>query len=522
MEAMVVLGRAIGMLAELSRGRRVFLVGGAIRDVAMGRNPSDYDFAVSGSGLEFAQELARRLRTKLIVLSREDDEARLVWHGLTLDINGFGERTILDDLARRDFTVNALACELVEGKPTGDILDPARGMEDIRALRIRPVSERSLALDPLRLLRAYRLGLELGMEVEPAVEEQGRRVSLDRTAAERVGGEMLRIMEAPGSIRAIQRLQDSAKLAEILPDLAPLLADERLREHSLATYGKLEEMVSGVRRPEYGATTTGLSPDSRSESRSPAPGESFFSRYEPEWRAYFEHWGASSRNAECRTQSAADAGQGMEKEEPEETGLPYRRAMLKLCGLLHDIAKPQTRFVNSDGEVHFYGHDTLGSRVAGRMVRERLRLSRAQVKMVETHVQEHMRLHLLATNSDLTDRAIRRFFRDLGQEAFGLMMLCYADGWATARHTSHLEDTIDRMIRQKRAEDAKLRIQRYVTGHDLIALGLSPGPAFKVILQELEDMQLEGRINSHEEGIEYLKLNLPGLAAKADEQKAGD
>ncbi len=480
--ALSVLGPARSALAELGRDRRVFLVGGAIRDVAIDRTPKDFDFAVSGSGVEFARKIARRLKARLVVLSAEDDEARVVWQGLTLDVNGFGEGTIEEDLARRDFTLNALACELLGDKLSDAILDPAGGLKDINERRIRPVSPRSLALDPLRLLRAYRLGLELDMKVEPEVEAQAQQVSFGGIAPERLGAEMLRIMEAPGSFWAMRRLLELGKLKEILPEFGPVLADEKLREHSFATYFKLEELIRDG---------------------------SFFSRYEPEWHAYFERWGV-----------AKGAGQGTESglgAAEEVKGLPFRRAMLKLCGLLHDIAKPETRFVNAEGEVHFYGHDTLGSRVAARMVRDRLRLSRVAVRMVETQVREHMRLHLLATNPELTERAIRRFFRDLGEEAFGLMMLCYADGWATAGQTSHLEDTIDRMIKQKRAEDANLRVQRYVTGHDLIALGLTPGPAFKVILQELEDLQLEGKINSHEEGIEYLKLNLPGLAAKDKE-----
>jgi poly(A) polymerase len=116
-----------------------------------------------------------------------------------------------------------------------------------------------------------------------------------------------------------------------------------------------------------------------------------------------------------------------------------------------------------------------------------------------------MRLHLLATAPELSDRAIRRYFRDLGTEAFGLMLLCYADGWATAGRTIHLEDTITRKINQHRIESAKKKVKRLVTGHDLIALGMKPGPVFKVILQELEDLQLEGKITTREEGIEYLK-----------------
>ncbi len=473
------LGRLYDKLLELRTGRSIYLVGGTIRDLLMGREPTDFDFAVSGSGLEFARRFARKVRGRLVVLSEPDDEARVVYHRqLVFDFNGFGDKTIEHDLQRRDFTVNALAAEIDHGTP-GPVIDLFRGQEDIKACVLRPVSAESLRLDPLRLLRAIRFALELGFEVAPAVYEQARAVTLRETAAERIGAELLRIMERPGSYPFILRLFELGRLQEILPELQPVFDDPGLREHTFQTYYKIEELIA-------------------------RPG--FFVRYEPEWSAYFE--------------------EPREKAEPVETPpepsvnnrpapVPHRRALLKLAGLVHDIAKPETRFINTDGEVHFYGHDSLGARIVGRLARERLRLSRAQTAMLKALTAEHMRLHLLATAPDLTDRAIRRYFHDLGSEALGLMILCVADGWATAGRTAHLEETIARMIGQKRAEDARRRVKRLVTGDDLIALGMKPGPSFKVILEELENLQLEGRITSKEQGIEYLKAHLTGLEATA-------
>lgn len=457
------LGRARDRLLEAGNDHRLYLVGGTLRDIALERAPADYDFAVSGSGIEFARTFSDLVHGRMVVLSEPDDEVRVVSRGRVFDFNGFGDGTIEDDLRRRDFTINAMASELLPDG-VGRLLDPFKGLDDIRLGVIRPVSADSLRSDPLRLLRALRLSLELGLSVDDSVLAQGRSVTLTQTAAERIGAELLRILECPGSGDALVRLYELGRLVEILPEFAPVLEDDKLRQHSLRTCLKIDEIVS-------------------------AP--SFFSRFEPEWHDYFDSWGA---------------------ETDEDEGLPFRRAVLKLAGLLHDIAKPQTRFSTADGDTHFYGHDSIGARVAERMVRNNLRLSRQQVKMIHTHVQEHMRLHLLATGTELTDRAIRRYFRDLGEEAFGMMITCYADGWATAGRTSHLEQTICRMIRQKRAEDARAAVTRFVTGHDLIALGLEPGPAFKVILQELEDLQLEGTIESREAGLEYLRTNLPGLA----------
>jgi poly(A) polymerase len=105
-----------------------------------------------------------------------------------------------------------------------------------------------------------------------------------------------------------------------------------------------------------------------------------------------------------------------------------------------------------------------------------------------------MRLHLLATNPDLTDRAIRRFFRHLDVDWLGAMIIAWADGYATGGKTRHLERAFSRMVELFRADMAKPKVERLVNGYDLIALGLKPGPIFKEILQELLDLQLEGQI----------------------------
>jgi tRNA nucleotidyltransferase/poly(A) polymerase len=420
------LGRAHERLLEVKADRRLFLVGGTIRDILLGREPTDFDFAVSGSGLEFAAAFARKVRGSLVVLSEPDDEARVVFQRrLTFDFNGFGDRTINADITRRDFTANALAVEVLPGG-VGELVDIVGGRNDIADRMLRPVSADSLRLDPLRLLRAIRIALELDFRIDEAVFDLARAVTLTETAPERIGAELLRIIESPGSYTYIRKLFELGRLSEILPELVPLLEDEDLREHSLRTYFKVEEIVSG---------------------------ESFFSRFEPEWTAYFDQWGLTADSSQPTADSPEPEAESCELR--AVSSLPYRRGLLKLAGLVHDLAKPQTRFINTEGEVHFYGHDSLGARAAGRIGRDRLRLSRAQTAMLSTLVAEHMRLHLLATAPDLTDRAVRRFFRDLGEEAFGIMILCFSDGWATAGRTGHLEDTITRMVEQRRPRNSR-------------------------------------------------------------------
>ena len=440
---------AIAPVLNLAGIRKIYLVGGAIRDLLLNNAPRDFDFAVSGNGVEFAKKFAKKVRGSFVLLSEKDDEARVVLQKtLTFDFNGFGDKKIGDDLVRRDFTINALALNL---KKPDKIIDCFYGLRALKHKVIVPVSENSLKLDPLRILRAFRFGLELNFKIDRKVLSLAKDINLNDIASERISYELLRICESPKSYACIKQLYKLDLMVQIFPLAQELLEDKNLFGHSLRTYKKIESLFSS---------------------------KSFFNQFASEIDDYFNNF-------------------------------TYRRALLKIAGLLHDIAKPHTRFMTESGDTHFYGHDNLGAKIVQRLGYEKLRISRRQVQMLKTLVQNHMRLHLLATAPELTDRAIRRFFRDLSDEYFGLMMLTYADGYATAKMTGHLERTFTRMMNLKRADDSKKKVKRLITGDDLIMLGYKPGPKFKPILQELEELQLDGKITTRQDGIEYIKLHYP-------------
>jgi poly(A) polymerase len=434
-------------ITQIKQKQKIYLVGGAIRDFLLGIKPNDYDFSVSSSGISFARRVARVMNGAFVLLSEEDDEARVVKDNVIYDFIGF-KGDIREDLNRRDFTINAIAIDL----DTFGLLDPHNGLEDIKRRNIRPVSENSLFDDPLRVLRGFRFALELGFGIDKKFYKLAKSVSLENIAGERIGYEFMRIVSAPDSYKFILKMNELGIFLQIFPEANKIIEDGFLWGHSLNTYYALEILME----------------------------KGFFKeKFEPEFNQYFS--------------------------------IPRRKPLLKIAGLFHDVAKPDTFLINN-GDVHFYGHDTKGARIVEIIGYKRLKLSRSDVQMIKKLVKEHMRPHLLATNDELTDRAIRRFFRDLGDDYFGAMMLAWADGYATGGRTRHLEEKFTRMIELKRADDAKPKVERLVNGYDLIALGLKPGPIFKIILQELFDMQLEGRIKTKEEG---LKLALE-IAKRVD------
>ena len=183
-----------------SRGRRtVYLVGGTVRDAILGKEPKDYDFAVSGSGITFARRFARNVHGAFVLLSKKDDEARVVKDDSIYDFIGFGKDPIAKDLERRDFTMNAVAVELT----SGDIIDPHHGLRDIQKGIVRPVDRTSLSLDPLRVLRGFRFALELDFTLHKEFFRYAEGISLSGVAAERIGYELMRIMAEPDSFGAI-------------------------------------------------------------------------------------------------------------------------------------------------------------------------------------------------------------------------------------------------------------------------------------------------------------------------------
>ena len=158
-----------------SRPEPIYLVGGYVRDHLMGRASHDLDFAVQGNAIRLAREVADALGASFIPLDQEHDTGRALFQrGGQVDYVDFARvrgQDILEDLAARDFTINAIAIHVqdLDGDPLRWI-DPLRGLEDIRARVIRATSDRVFTDDPLRMLRAVRQAAKLGFGLSPATE----------------------------------------------------------------------------------------------------------------------------------------------------------------------------------------------------------------------------------------------------------------------------------------------------------------------------------------------------------------
>ncbi len=164
----------------------VYMVGGAVRDAILGRVREyvDLDFIIPADAVKVARKIAQRYQAGFVLLDAERQIARVVFPHATADFAQQEGESLITDLHRRDFTINAIAYN----PHTQEIIDPLEGYKDIESGLLRMISPVNLQNDPLRLMRAYRQAAQLGFTIEPATQETIRRLATDirKVAAERV------------------------------------------------------------------------------------------------------------------------------------------------------------------------------------------------------------------------------------------------------------------------------------------------------------------------------------------------
>jgi hypothetical protein len=219
---------------EVLAGQEAWVVGGAVRDELLGRELVDLDIAVRDPQAA-ARAYAKRVRGAPFPLSERHGAWRVVEDGRTVDFTPL-PGSIEDDLASRDFTINAIARPLAGGEP----VDPFGGLGDLDARRLRAVGDGVFQADPLRLLRAVRLADELGLAIDPATEDLVRRDAalVTQPAGERLLAELLRL--SPVGYRRLDELG-------LLEPLGGRL-DERLEGWDSPQYRLVVAFGDGVRR----------------------------------------------------------------------------------------------------------------------------------------------------------------------------------------------------------------------------------------------------------------------------------
>jgi tRNA nucleotidyltransferase (CCA-adding enzyme) len=230
--------------AARRRDISLYLVGGSVRDLLLERSHLDIDLAVEGDAVSLAEEVATAVGARMAV-HRRFGTASLRGPDIGLDLAQTRDEcyerpgalpsvrpaAIAQDLARRDFAVNALALGLA-GAQAGRLLDPYDGQRDLAARRLRVLHERSFQDDATRILRGLRYEGRLGFRFEAATQRLvGRDLSyLDTISGLRLRRELLAILAEERPERILAR----AQALGVLPALHPALSFDRRRAVAFA------------------------------------------------------------------------------------------------------------------------------------------------------------------------------------------------------------------------------------------------------------------------------------------------
>jgi poly(A) polymerase len=445
------------------------------------RKTADIDIAVEDDALTIAQGVARVVDGRYVLLDEVNKVARVVvtnehqWH---LDFTSFSN-DIQGDLARRDFTIDAMAFEL-QGLISGSsqLIDPFSGKTDLRKKLIRAVSQRIFIEDAARLLRAARLAAELGFKIAPGTESLIRKdCQLAKLVpGERLREELVRILALPGSAASIRYLDKLGLLTAIIPELEELKGAKQPKEHHWDVFNHSVETV---------ATAEFLLRESKW-------------KYGKEDLLTVTPW---SEAIKWHFDEEVSSGSN-------------RRLLLKLSALMHDIAKPATRTVDETGRTRFLGHGKEGAAIAVAVL-ERLRFSSRETRLVENLIYHHLRPAQMANNGLPTSRAVYRYFRDTEGAGIDILFLALADYLATHGPKLDIEEwkqhnlLISFILAEHSKQETKVLPVKLIDGHDLMdVFGLRPGRLLGELLAEVREAQAAEELSTREEALELVRKEL--------------
>jgi len=452
-------------------GFEAYLVGGAVRDEFMGKDAHDWDVATNAKPEEVIKIFHRVIPTGIkhgtvtvhfmkqaieVTTFRTESDYSDGRHPDKVEYAGHIE----EDLSRRDFTMNAMAASLKDGR----IVDPYGGAEDIQKKTIRAVGEpfERFMEDGLRPVRAVRFASQLGFKIEENTWAAILREDILKKSAgislERFRDEFCKILLSSVPSVGLKLLEESGLLKIFVPELLEGRGCIQSDERGFHNFDVLDHNFYAC----DGAVLRG-EPDS----------------------------------------SSCDQAQGDQSD---------RLLILRLAALFHDVAKPSCKRVEA-GKITFYNHEIAGAKMAGGIL-VRLKFSNAQIDAVCHLIKEHM----FNYESTWSDAAVRRFVQRVGaQNIDALFDLRLADIYGMKRVEVRLHDTavcgkllelrerVDGVLSQKSAMGLK---DLAVNGGDLIKIGIPAGKKMGAVLNELFESVTDDPAMNNRDALLGLAKNL--------------
>lgn len=229
--------QALTLFAK-DRGVQLYLVGGSVRDLLLGRQTTDFDFTLASDAIQFAKAFAAKIGAIAIALEENPPTARVIVKlddisrtpQLSMDFAQFRASSLTDDLRLRDLTINAMAIAFENAQTSTDksqehtlsqVIDPCGGMKDLETGLLRFPNKQVVIADPVRLLRIYRFAAQLDFQISQnsidLVTAHGSM--LPNVAAERCRDELMKIFYVKKAHLYLQQMDAAGLLTQVIPTL---------------------------------------------------------------------------------------------------------------------------------------------------------------------------------------------------------------------------------------------------------------------------------------------------------------
>lgn len=475
----------IGKVAD-EAGKEVYVVGGFVRDLFLNRKSKDYDFVTVGSGIELAQRVADSFGhgAKLSVFPTYGT-AQVKLKDLELEFVGARKEsytrdsrnpivedgTLLEDISRRDFTINAMAICLNQNR-YGELYDPYGGCQDLQKGIIRTPLDPDITFsdDPLRMLRAIRFATQLyRIEVDDSAFNQGCNANQSIRRSFRLTQETFdAIVRNASRMEIITRERINEELMKIMKSPIPSIGWKLLDITGLLTF------IFPSLMPLKGVETK----DGRGHKDN------------------FYHTLQVLDNVASKTEDV----------------------WLRWAALLHDIAKPQTKRYDPALGWTFHNHNYVGEKMIPRIFKEMKMPLNDRMKYVAKMVGLHMRPQSVGEQG-VTDSAVRRLITEAGNDIDDLMILAESD--ITSKQPDKVKRQLEgfkklraRMLDVKNADELR-NWKNPIDGNEIMEkLGIPPGKLIADIKQMVKEAIIEGMIPyEHDAAWQYLIDHYEDLTA---------
>ena len=445
------------ILSQINEG---YLVGGSIRDFLLcGKIAEDRDITILNAE-NFSEKTAKKFDGTLVTLDEENKIYRIILPDKVnyLDISELVGGCIEEDLTRRDFTINAIAYDLNEGK----YIDVTGGVDDLKNGILRHIKNSNFTDDPLRILRAFRFlaitGFDLAEETKKAILEY--KHLLLTPSKERISYEIMKLLGGKYSAKILLLMDEFGILEDIFPQVKEMKKVPPNSHHHLDLFHHVVETVRQL--------------------------EILYENSSDEIKLHL---------------NKIDFG-----------GFP-RINHLKLAAFLHDIGKPSTWTIEEDtGRHRFIKHDDIGSKMCVPFLKN-LKFSKKQIEYISCMIKNHIYPSGVIQSPELSEKVMMRYLRKMGANVIDNILLAKAD-----RLSARGEEITDNIVKENidglnklllfylDKKDSLKPLPKLLDGFEVMKIkGIKQSPLLGKILKALHEEQLSGNINNKDEAVEFVK-----------------